>query len=122
MCSRLRTDPSRFLGRQHAALAAAVPPKFPDVNIARLLVSPSLLSPDRYANLDTPRAMDLARLGQLCELYFAWGSSVEILKTFRTALWPGEIVRTLINEGLKEEGSTVQVRSSLLVLLWFAEY
>ncbi|KAI0643575.1 hypothetical protein C8Q79DRAFT_1012158 [Trametes meyenii] len=57
--------------------------------------------------------MNLPRLAELCELYFTWGNSTEILKTFRTAIWPGEALRMFINEGLERTGSAIETRSLL---------
>ncbi|KAI0327608.1 PIN domain-like protein [Cubamyces sp. BRFM 1775] len=99
---KLRFDPNHFIGRQCPALAASIPQNFPDVSIARLFISPAVLDPARYADLAAPRAMDLSCLGKLCELYFTWGNHAEILNTFRTSVWPGEAVRMLIMEGLKD--------------------
>ncbi|KAI0324840.1 PIN domain-like protein, partial [Cubamyces sp. BRFM 1775] len=100
LCEKLRTDPSNLIGRQCPSLAASVPHTFPDANVARLFGSPTVLNPERYADILMPSPMNISRIGELCELYFTWGSRAEILKTFRTSLWPGEAVRMLILEGL----------------------
>ncbi|KAI0819165.1 PIN domain-like protein [Trametes gibbosa] len=117
LCERLRVDPNGFIGRQHAALANAVPATFPDVDVLCRLISPALLTPELYSTLDNPRDMDVAQLGQLCELYFTWGSRIEIMKTFRTALFPGEAIRMLVNEGLGRCGTPTKVKVSPSVLL-----
>ncbi|KAJ8453999.1 hypothetical protein ONZ51_g13284 [Trametes cubensis] len=112
---KLKTDPSNLIGRRCPSLAASVPNTFPDTSVARLFLSPALLSPDRYADLTTPRLMDISRLGELCELYFTWGSGAEIRKSFRTTLWPGEATRMLILEGLHNSGLYGQVPQMLQV-------
>ncbi|OSD07465.1 PIN domain-like protein [Trametes coccinea BRFM310] len=109
LCDRLRRDPHGHIGRLQPSLAASVPATFPDVEIARLLLAPTVLDPQTYSNLRGPRPMDLPRLGQLSERYFAWGSRADILKTFRLTLWPGEAVRMLILDGLNSRGAHVEV-------------
>lgn len=106
---KLHFDPSGYIGRRHPALAASVPSSFPDLKVAMLFLSPAVLHPDQYASLRDPQVMDLPHLALLCEQYFTWGSCTEILKVFRTSLWPGEAVRMFINEGLKAKGLDVQV-------------
>lgn len=110
---KLRRDPQGFIGRAHPALASSIPATFPDLRVARLFISPHLLDPGLYTQIDGPRPMDISRISTLCELYFTWGSRAELLKTMRTSLWIGEAVRMLIDEALVRSGQRpVQVRGA----------
>ncbi|KAI0776325.1 PIN domain-like protein, partial [Trametes elegans] len=92
----LRTDPRGFIGRTHPSLASSITPAFPDLHILRLFLEPQLLNITAYEGLSRPSVLDVARIGELCELYFTWGSRAGILKTLRSTLWPCEVARMLI--------------------------
>ncbi|KAI0686040.1 PIN domain-like protein [Cerioporus squamosus] len=106
---RLRDDPGKHIGRKSPRLAANVPATFPKVEAARLFATPALLPPSAYEAVLQPRAMDFGRLGTACETFFGWGSTAELVQTFRSALWPDEVVRMLVREGLSHEGITSRV-------------
>ncbi|KAI0696043.1 PIN domain-like protein, partial [Cerioporus squamosus] len=107
--SRLRDDPHGYIGRKHPQLAANIPPMFPKLEAARLLASPVLLANTSYDAVLRPRPIDFGQLGAACERHFGWGSAAEIRKTFRTALWPCELIRMLLSEGLSREGIASKV-------------
>ncbi|KAI0761064.1 PIN domain-like protein, partial [Trametes elegans] len=97
LAEKLRLDPYNFIGRRHPSIAVTIPVTFPNLDVAQMIMGPALLDVDCYANIREPQPMNLPQLGQLCEFHFTWGSRAEIAKTFRTAVWPGEVVRMLIN-------------------------
>ena len=71
LCKHLRDDPYGYIGRKWSTLATSVPATFPDVAVARLLVTPLLLDSSAYEVTLQPRSVNLERLGQLCELFSA---------------------------------------------------
>ncbi|OSD07359.1 hypothetical protein PYCCODRAFT_602836 [Trametes coccinea BRFM310] len=111
----VRTDPAGLVGRTSPSLAANIPATFPDYDIAKLLACPAVSDPAHYQAIRAPTSLDLARIGELCELYFSWGNHPEIIKTLRTSLWPGECLRMLINEGLERQGVEISLRRLLNV-------
>ncbi|KAI0710244.1 hypothetical protein C8Q76DRAFT_798979 [Earliella scabrosa] len=102
-----------FIGRTRTALAKAIPATFPNVDIVRQFISPVLLDVRKYDSLRRPRMLDVAQLGVLCENHFSFGSRAEIRKTFRKLLWHDEVMRMLINEGLRRAGQAVETRNLL---------
>ncbi|KAH9908813.1 PIN domain-like protein [Epithele typhae] len=102
--------------RKHPALAENITDAFPDLYVARLFLHPLVSPVERYEAIPGPRPMDLARLGHLCELHFSFGSSTGIKDTFRTALWPGELVSMLVAEGLVKLGHAIEPVSCSMCL------
>ena len=107
--SQLAEDPKGYIGRAHPALARALPETFPDVNIVRLFTEPAVLEASHYDGLRVSRPMNIAKLGALCERYFAFGNRAGILRAFRTTLWSNEFTHMLISDALKNSGQEVQV-------------
>ncbi|KAI9069653.1 PIN domain-like protein, partial [Trametes sanguinea] len=105
----LRTDPAGLIGRACPGLAARIPASFPSFAVADLLVRPAVSNPACYDNIRCFTLPDVARLGELCELYFTWGNKPEILKTLRSTTWLAEVVRMLIAEGLARDGVNTEV-------------
>ncbi|PIL33100.1 hypothetical protein GSI_04549 [Ganoderma sinense ZZ0214-1] len=99
--SVLEQDPSGFIGRAQPLLAAAVPSSFPDLNVVRLLMFPTVLKHEFYKPLTQPRLLNVARIGALCERYFTFGSATSIKTTLRRTVWRGEVVRMLVQEGVQ---------------------
>lgn len=101
LISYVAEDPKGYIGRARPALARALPASFPDLDIVRLFTAPEVFGPNHYHGLRVPRRMDIAKLGALCERYFAFGNRASILRTFRTALWSNELIHMLISNALE---------------------
>ncbi|KAH9928483.1 PIN domain-like protein [Epithele typhae] len=100
------------LTRAQPGVAANLTDTFPDLDIAHLLLSPTVSNPQRYASITAPQPMDIARIAQLCETHFAIGSSTGIVRTFRDKLWSAEVTRMLLAEGLALINRPAKVLSS----------
>jgi Holliday junction resolvase YEN1 len=92
-------DPQNILGRRYPSLAKNVTDAFPSVDVVFQYAQP-LTSwtmdqvPDvRSWKLQRPH---LAEIATLCEKYFSWGSSGDIVARFKETLWPGITVRYLL--------------------------
>ncbi len=115
----LATNASGFLPNKRKALAASLPPEFPDLVVLEHYVRPAV-SPDhggwpgftarnRFGRGD-PRGWARA-----CEKWFEWGYAEEIGRKLRTLAWRGEIVAgagaRLGMDGHKEETARRRERS-----------
>lgn len=107
----LRTDPEGRLGRRYTALASSVPDTFPDLDLLRAYIFPVTSAPGDHP-LDSPDhgvpVFDLGALGQLCELYFSWGTHVGITLKFQRLIWPGVLVHLLMAETMNGMGLGVE--------------
>ncbi|KAH9858620.1 PIN domain-like protein [Lenzites betulinus] len=106
----LRNDPRGVIGRTYPALASSITATFPDLDIIRLFVNPSVRTAADYMAIGEPSPIDVERIAGLCELYFTWGTRSEILKTLRTTLWSSVTVRMLIKAGTEEAEVDTEVR------------
>jgi holliday junction resolvase GEN1/YEN1 len=46
---------------------------------------------------------DVAKIAHVCELYFEWGVEEKVIKRFRSFLWPGAVLRTLLQTALEKD-------------------
>ena len=88
-----------ILGRRYPLLAKNITNTFPSVDVILQYAQP-LTSwtmdqiPDTKSwQLQRPC---LAKISTLCEKYFSWGSSGDIVSRFKETLWPGITVRHLL--------------------------
>ncbi|KAJ7727690.1 PIN domain-like protein [Mycena olivaceomarginata] len=99
LCAELRTNASGHLPRRYSQLAAAVPADFPDLEVINLYLHPIVAEcvPAHVLILQPPRLNVLARFA---EDHFGWGDSVGILNHFADHLFPGLVVRDLVQRAL----------------------
>ena len=93
---KLRTllahDPQKILGRRYPLLTKNITDTFPSVDIvlqyARPLTSWTI---DRIPDTKSWQLQPpyLTKIATLCEKYFSWGSSGDIVSRFKETLWPG---------------------------------
>lgn len=110
----LASNASGFAPRKSPAIAKRITQDFPRLDILRCYTHP-VTSESEY---NTPRGLDslwrkrsdVAKIARVCELYFEWGVEAKIIKRFRSFLWPGVVLRTLLYTALdneKENGSRI---------------
>ena len=100
---KLRTllvhDPQNILGRRYPSLAKNITDTFPSVDVVLQYAQP-LTSWTMDQIPDTKswqlRQPCLTKIATLCEKYFSWGSSGNIVSRFKETLWPGITVRYLL--------------------------
>ena len=95
----LAHDPQNILGQRYPLLAKNITNTFPSVDIVLQYARP-LTSWTMDQIPDTKswqlRRPYLTKIATLCEKYFSWGSSGDIVSHFRETLWPGITVRHLL--------------------------
>lgn len=95
----LSQDPNNVLGRKFPLLAESVTDNFPSIDVlylyAQLMTSWTVEQVPDQSNW-RPRQPHLAEISILCEKYFSWGSSGEMVTRFRDTLWPGVAIRYLL--------------------------
>ncbi|KAN0137252.1 hypothetical protein V8E53_004962 [Lactarius tabidus] len=106
LCAELRTNAHGHLGSKKPSLAKAVPDSFPDINVLLSYTNPITSTTDSSArHTHTPprweHEPDLGKLAHLCELHFEWGLKGNIIKRFRTIIWPGIVLRVLRRSALE---------------------
>jgi hypothetical protein len=100
----LQMDPRNLIGRRNPLCARNVTDAFPDVKVLHAYLNP-LSSVSHGNNLSPPTSQlpDVARIGQLCERYFEWATPDEILPQFLKHVWPGVILRMILEDVLKAD-------------------
>ena len=95
--SSLRSQ--NILGRRYASLANNVTDNFPSVDLilqyARPLTSWTMDQLPDTASWQ-PRQPRLPEIAALCEKFFSWGSSGDIVSRFKNSLWPGIAIQHLL--------------------------
>lgn len=97
----LMHDPHHLLGRRYEQLANRVPHGFPELSIVKQYIAPITSGSLGWELQDasamwTPRCPDLGRMAELCQTLFAWGDEVDIWSKFQKNVWPGAILRSLL--------------------------
>lgn len=97
----LSQDPHHVLGRKCPVLASQIPAAFPEANILRFYAFPCTSRTSSVGN--EPKRSDwanvepnLEQLGALCEKYFSWGTSRQLIQRFQSYVWPGTCIRYLM--------------------------
>ena len=92
-------DPQNILGRKYPQLAKNITDTFPSLDVVLQYAQP-LTSWSINQIPDTKswqlRRPSLTKIAMLCEKYFSWGSSGDIVSRFKETLWPGITVRHLL--------------------------
>ena len=103
LCSSLSQDPEGHLGRCYPKLAAKVQEGVPDTAAMQYYAHP-LCSQENAAGTSQMSllttapcdAFSLARLAQICERLFTWGTANRIQAKFEQRVWKGAVVRLLL--------------------------
>jgi holliday junction resolvase YEN1 len=97
---RTLTSETWLLGYSHRQAASAVTEDFPNISVLEKFTEPlTSSSPDRPAPVTsswTPRLPDLKKLAGMCEEYFSWGTTLGIHHKLSENVWPGALLRTLL--------------------------
>ena len=100
---KLRTllahDPQNILGRRYPLLAKNITDTFPSVDIVLQYAQPlTSWTMDQIPDTNSwqLRQPCLTKIATLCEKYFSWGSSGDIVSRFKETLWPGITIRHLL--------------------------
>ena len=101
--NKLRTllafNPQNILGRRYPSLASNVTDKFPSVDLILQYAQPIMSwSTDQLPDTSSwqPRQPHLTEIAALCEKFFSWGSSGDIVSHFKNMLWPGIAIQHLL--------------------------
>lgn len=98
----LRTDESGHLGQCYPMLSQQIPDSWPDGDALANYLNPVTSSPEDL-EYSWPQPPNIARLGQLCERYFSWGTRAGITKHFALCLVLGVVTRILIFRTLNHD-------------------
>ncbi|KAI0684043.1 hypothetical protein BC835DRAFT_1310738 [Cytidiella melzeri] len=101
----LAEDYNGLIGRCHRTLAATVPDTFPNLEVVHLYTNPIVSDLSPFTHVAKFRLPDIPSITQICELNFMWCSNACISDRFRSNLWPGVVMRLLVNEVLCCDGS-----------------
>jgi hypothetical protein len=113
----LTTDPQGYIGRRYPTLSQAVPDTFPSLTVINCYLHPAtskLGNTDGVAQFCLP---DITGIAQFCELNFVWSTKGRLSDRFRSNLWPGIVMRMLVNEALQRDGVARDNSFSDLVIL-----
>ena len=97
----LMHDPHHLLGHQYEQLANQVPHRFPQLSVVKQYIMPitsgslSWELQDTFA-LWTPCCPNLGHMAELCQTLFMWGDEAIIWSKFQKIVWPGAILRSLL--------------------------
>ena len=93
----LQNDPDGYLGQQCGGIARAVSDKFPDPDVVCAYAMPLTSWSNGALGPDLPPAgqLNLAKLANLCERSFSWGTPSGIIKKFSNLIWEGACLRML---------------------------
>ena len=102
---RLRRDPLGYIGRLCPSIADSLPASFPDVEMARRLVRPTVSTPQALHSLVwSLRIPDAERILQLCVRYFRSPTGNIMFSLVRENIEIGIALRTLLAEATVMEG------------------
>jgi Holliday junction resolvase YEN1 len=92
-------DPQNILGRRYPLLAKNITDTFPSVDVVLQYAQPiTSWTMDQIPDTKSwqLRRPCLTEIATLCEKYFSWGSTGDIVSRFKETLWPGITVRHLL--------------------------
>jgi Holliday junction resolvase YEN1 len=113
----LRTNSSGFASRKCPTVADRISDNFPDLKVLRCFTHPVTSEDERNPALRGlgdlwQKRPDLGKIAHVCEMYFEWGLEAQILRRFKTLIWPGAVLRALIRMTLDQD----EVRAASLGL------
>ena len=101
--NKLRTllafNPQNILGRRYPSLANNVTDHFPSIDLILQYAQPlTSWKTDQMPNTASwqRRQPHLTAIAALCEKFFSWGSSGDIVSCFKNTLWPGIAIQHLL--------------------------
>ena len=95
----LAFEPQHILGQRYPSLANNVTDNFPSVDVILQYAQPlTSWTMDQMPNTVSwqRHQPNLTEIAALCEKYFSWGSSGEIVSCFKNTLWPGIAIQHLL--------------------------
>ncbi|KAF8958353.1 hypothetical protein BDZ97DRAFT_1842326, partial [Flammula alnicola] len=95
----LAHDPQNMLGRKYPSLVKNVTDSFPSIDLILQYAQPlTSWTMDRIPNTSSwqLRQPRLTEIAMLCEKFFSWGSSRDIVSRFKKTLWQGIAIRQLL--------------------------
>lgn len=95
----LAFDPQNILGRRYPSLANNVTDNFPSIDLILQYAQPlTSWTMDQIPDTASwqPRQPRLTEIAALCEKFFSWGSSGDIVSRFKGTLWPGIAIQHLL--------------------------
>ncbi|KAK0223278.1 hypothetical protein IW262DRAFT_1458280 [Armillaria fumosa] len=104
LCTMLDAKGVGRLYSCHCLLASRIPSDFPKVSVLIQYLHPMT---SMLENLPAPPSLgqpDLPRLSKLCEKLFVWGHPMGIIKNFSHHIFPGLVIRELLQDLSKRHG------------------
>ncbi|KIJ23865.1 hypothetical protein M422DRAFT_72490 [Sphaerobolus stellatus SS14] len=96
----LTTNASGFATRKSPSVAKRITEDFPRLDVLRCYTHP-ITSESEGVGMRGLDALwnipfDVAKIARVCEMYFEWGIERTVIKRFRSFLWPGAVLRTML--------------------------
>jgi Holliday junction resolvase YEN1 len=88
-----------MLGRRYQSLANNVTDKFPSIDLILQYAQPlTSWKTDQIPNTASWKSCQphLTEIAALCEKFFSWGLSGDIVSHFKNTLWPGIAIQHLL--------------------------
>ena len=93
--------------RKSPAIARRITEDFPRLDVLHCYTHPITSESEGTGTrgLDSlwKKQADVAKIAHVCELYFEWGMEKTIIKRFRSFLWPGAVLRSLLQTALEKD-------------------
>ncbi|KAJ7651099.1 PIN domain-like protein [Roridomyces roridus] len=109
----MQTNNSGHLPHRCKALADKIPHDFPDLDIINLYLRPIVSNGTLIPLTLHPPRLDI--LARFTETHFPWGNSFGILDHFADQIFPGLVVRELVQGALANDGFFVQEQSKSII-------
>lgn len=98
----LRFDPQHLIGRCYPSLADTFPDSIPNLIALNLYTHPITSSPDALAPLSLTFSrrhphINIGQLADFCSARFSWRNPYQLLHKFELSVWPGLLLRAIIN-------------------------
>ena len=93
--------------RKSPAVARRITEDFPRLDVLHCYTHPITSESEGTGTrgLDSlwKKQADVAKIAHVCELYFEWGVEKTVIKRFRSFLWPGAVLRNLLQTALEKD-------------------
>lgn len=94
-------------GRRYPSVADNILLSFPRLDIVHAFLSPIVSAPESLNKIALAiHPPNLCSLARLCERYFSWGTSSQLINQFEKYVWTPVVTRTLMAEAI-ESSSTL---------------
>ena len=110
--TEISTNASGHGHRKSPALAKRITDSFPNLDVLRCYTHPITSESDTTrgvkgskSGLETlwQKTPDISKIAHVCELFFEWGVEETVVKRFRSFLWPGAVLRQLLQAALERD-------------------